>query len=122
MVVASGSDPFCEQAKSFQVAAHAVHEALVHIAHVTEWLQFFNVQPLALSFFHCLNELVPITVPLAGVQGADLGGIKASDYVHEIPLPARGHKVHEVLHWILACNTPSLLRSSGGGPILSCSW
>ena len=88
MVVASGPDPFCEQAKSFQVVACAVHEALVHIAHVTEWLQFFNVQPLALSFFHRLNELVPVTVPLAGVQGADLGGIKASNHVHEIPLPA----------------------------------
>ena len=121
MVVASGPNPSHEQAKFFQVAAHAVHKALVHIAHVTEWLQFFDVQPLALSFFHCLNELVSVTVPLVGVQGADLGGIKASDYVHEIPLPAGGHKVHEVLHWILACNTPSLLRSSGEGPILSCS-
>ena len=120
MVVASGPDPFHEQAKSFQVVARAVHEALGHVAHVTEWLQFFNVQPLALSFFHHLNELVLVAVQLAGVQGANLGGIKASDHVHEIPLPARGHKVHEVLHWILACNTPSLLRSSGG-PILSCS-
>ena len=121
MVVALGSDPSCEQAKSFQVVACAVHEALVHIAHVTEWLQFFDVQPLALTFFHRLNELVTIAVPLVGIQRANLGGIKASDYVHEIPLPARGHKVHEVFHRILACNTPSLLRSLGGGPILSCS-
>ena len=121
MVVASGPDPFCEQAKSFQVVASAVHEALGHIAHVTEWLQFFDVQPLALTFFHCLNELVPITASLAGVQWANLGGIKASNHVHEIPLPARGHKVHEVLHQILACNTPLLLRSLGGGPIFSCS-
>ena len=113
MVVALGPDPFCEQAKSFQVVARAVHEALGHIAHVTEWLQFLNVQPLALSFFHRLNELVPVAVPLAGVQRADLGGIKASNHVHEIPLPAGGHKVHEVLHRILAYNTPSLLRSSG---------
>ena len=121
MVVALGPDPFCEQAKSFQVAASAVHEALGHIAHVTEWVQFFDVQPLALTFFHHLNKLVLVTVPLAGVQGANLGGIKASDHVHEIPLPAGGHEVHEVLHRILACNTPSLLRSLGGGPILSCS-
>ena len=121
MVVALGPDPSCEQAKFFQVVACAVHEALVHIVHVMEWLQFFDVQPLALTFFHCLNELVPVTVPLAGVQGADLGGIKASDYVHEIPLPARRHEVHEVLHRILTCNTPLPLRSSGGGPILSCS-
>ena len=121
MVVASGPDPFCEQAKSFQAVASAVHEALGQVAHVTEWLQFFDVQPLTLMLLHCLNELVPVTVPLAGVQGADLGGIKASNHVHEIPLLARGHKVHEVLHRILACNTPSLLRSSGGGPILSCS-
>ena len=121
MVVALGHDPSCEQAKSFQVVAHAVHEALVHIAHVTEWLQFFNVQPLALSFFHHLNELVPVAVPLTGVQGANLGGIKASNYVHEIRLPPGGHKVHEVLHRILACNTPSPLRSLGGGPILPCS-
>ena len=69
MVVASGPDPFREQAKSFQVVARAVHKALVHIAHVTEWLQFFDVQPLTLLFFLCLNELVPVTVPLAGVQG-----------------------------------------------------
>ena len=121
MVVASGPDPSHEQAKSFQVVARAVHEALVHIAHVTEWLQFIDVQPLALSFFHCLNEHVLVAVPLAGVQGVDLECIKASDYVHEIPLPPRGHKVHEVLHRILACNTPSPLRSSGGGPILPCS-
>ena len=121
MVVASGSDPSHEQAKSFQVVAHAVHEAVVNIAHVMEWLQFFDVQPLALSFFHRLNELVPVTVPLMSVQEADLGGIKASDYVHEIPLPPRGHKVHEVLHRILACNTPSPLKSLGGGPILPCS-
>ena len=106
MVVASGPDPFCEQAKSFQVAASAVHEALSHIVHVTKWLQFFDVQPLALTLFHHLNELVPVAVPLACVQGADLGGIKASDHVHEIPLPARGHEVHEVLHQILTCNTP----------------
>ena len=121
MVVASGPDPSREQAKSFQVAARAVHEALVHIAHVPEWLQFFDVQPLALTFFHRLDELVPVTMPLAGVQGAYLGGIKASNYVHEIPLPPGGYKVHEVLHRILACNTPSLLRSLGGEPILSCS-
>ena len=121
VVVALGPDPSHEQAKSFQVAARAVHKALVHIVHVTEWLQFFDVQPLALSFFHRLNELVPVTVPLAGVQWADLGGMKASDYVHEIPLPPGGHKVHEVLHRILACNTPSPLRPSGGGPILPCS-
>ena len=121
MVVALGPDPFCEQAKSFQVVARAVHEALGHIAHVMEWLQFFTVQPLALSFFHRLNELVPVAVPLAGIQGSNLGGIKASDHVHEIPLPAGGHKVHEVLQRILACNTPSLLRSLGGGPIPSCS-
>ena len=121
MVVTSGPDQFCEQAKSFQVAASAVHEALGHIAHVTEWCQFFNVQPLTLTFFHRLNELVPVAVPLAGVQGADLEGIKASDHVHEVPLPAGGHKVHEVLHRILACNTPSLFRSPGGEPILSCS-
>ena len=121
MVVALGPDPSCEQAKSFQVAACAVHEALVHIAHVTEWLQFFDVQPLALSFFHHLNELVPVAVPLTDVQGADLGGIKASDYVHEIPLPPGGHKVHEVLHRILAGDIPSPLRSLGGGPILPCS-
>ena len=120
MVVASGPDPSCEQAKSFQVVARAVHEALVHIAHVTEWLQFFDVQLLTLSFFHRLNELVPVTVPLMGVQGANLGGIKASDYVHEIPLPPGGHKVHEVLHRILTCNTPLPLRSLGGGPILPC--
>ena len=120
MVVTLGPDPFCEQAKSFQVAASAVHEALGHIVHVTEWCQFFNVQPFALMFFHHLNELVPVTVSLAGVQGADLGGIKASDHVYEVPLPAGGHEVHEVLHRILACNTPSLFRSSGGGPILSC--
>ena len=106
MVVTSGPDPFPEQAKSFQVTASAVHKALGHIAHVTEWCQFFNVQPLALMFFHRLNELVPVTVPLVGVQGANLGGIKASDHVHEVPLPARGHEVHEVPHWILACNTP----------------
>ena len=43
MVVASGPDPFREQAKSLQVAASAVHKALGHIAHVTEWCQFFNV-------------------------------------------------------------------------------
>ena len=109
------------QAKCRQAVARAVHEALVHVAHVTEWLKFFDVQPLALLFFHCLNKLVPVTVPLVGVQGADLGGIEASDYVHEIPLPPRGHKVHEVLHRILACNTPSPLRSSGGGLILPCS-
>ena len=121
MVVASGPDPSHELAKSLQAAACAVHEALVHIAYVTEWLQFFNVQPLTLSFFHRLNELVPVIVPLAGVQGANLGSIKASNYVHEISLPARGHKVHEVLHRILACDTPSLLRSLGGGPVLSCS-
>ena len=120
MVVASGPDPFCEHTKSFQVVARAVHEAPVHIAHVTEWLQFFDVQPLTLLFFHHLNELVPVTVPLAGVQGADLGSIKASDHVYEIPLPAGGHKVHEVLHQILTCDTPLLLRSSGGGPVLSC--
>ena len=112
MVVASGPDPSCEQAKSFQVVAHAVHKALVHIAHVMEWLQFFDVQPLALSFFHQLNELVPVTVPLTGIQGTDLGCIKASDYVHEIPLPPGGHKVHEVLHRILTGNTPLPLRSS----------
>ena len=121
MVVASGPDPSHEQAKSLQAVARAVHEALVHIAHVMEWLQFFNVQPLTLSFFHHLNELVPVAVPLAGVQGANLGSIKASDHVYEIPLPAKGHKVHEVLHRILAYDTPSLLRSSGGGPALSCS-
>ena len=121
VVVASGPDPSREQAKSFQVVARAVHETLVHIVHVTEWLQFFDVQPLTLSFFHHLNELVPVAVPLAGVQGADLGGKKASDYVHEIPLPPGGHKVHEVLHWILTCNTPSPLRPLGGGPILPCS-
>ena len=67
VVVASGPDPSHEQAKSFQVAAHAVQEALVHIAHVTEWLQFFDVQPLTLLFFHHLNELVPVAVPLVGV-------------------------------------------------------
>ena len=88
-------------------------------AHVTEWHQFFNVQPLPLTFFHCLNELVPVTVLLAGVQEANLGGIKASDHVHEVPLPAGGHKVHEVLHRILTCNTPSRFRSLGGGPVLS---
>ena len=121
MIVALGPDPSHEQAKSFQVAARAVHEALVHIMHVTKWLKFFDVQPLTLSFFHHLNEIVPVAVPLAGVQGADLGGIEASDYVHEIPLPPRGHKVHEVLHRILACNTSSPLRSLGGGPILPCS-
>ena len=119
MVITSGPDPFCEQAKSFQVAASVVHEALFHIAHVTEWRQFFNVQPLTLMFFHSLNELVPVAVPLVGVQGANLGGIKASDHVHEVPVPAGGHKVHEVLHQILTCNTPSLFRSPGGGPILS---
>ena len=70
MVVALEPDPSHEHAKSLQVAARAVHEAPVHITHVTEWLQFFDVQPLALSFFHHLNELVPVTVPLAGVQGA----------------------------------------------------
>ena len=121
MVIALGPDPSHEQAKSLQAAAHAVHEALVHIAHVTEGLQFFDVQPLALSFFHHLNELVPVTIPLTGVQGADLGCIKAADYMHEIPLPPRGHKVHEVLHRILAGDTPLPLRSSGGGPILPCS-
>ena len=121
MVVASGPDPSHEQAKSLQVVACAVHEALVHIAHVTEGLQFFDVQPLTLSLFHRLNELVLVTVPLTGVQGADLGCIKASNHVHEIPLPPGGHKVHEVLHRILAGNTPLPLRSSGGGPILPCS-
>ena len=69
MVVALGPDPFCEQAKSFQVAASAVHEALGHIAHVMEWLQFFDTQPLVLMLSHRLNELVPVAVPLAGVQG-----------------------------------------------------
>ena len=121
MVVALGPDPSCEQAKSFQVVARAVHEALDHIAHVTAGLQFFDVQPLALLFFHRLNELVLVAVPLTGVQGANLECIKASDYVHEIPLPPRGNKVHEVLPRILAGNTPSPLRSSGGGPILPCS-
>ena len=121
MVVASGPDPSHEQAKSLQAAAHDVHEALVHVAHVTEGLQFFDVQPLALSFFHHLNELVLVAIPLTGVQGADLGCIKAANYMHEIPLPPRGHKVHEVLHRILTGNTPSPLRSSGGGPILPCS-
>ena len=120
LVVALGPDPFCEHAKSFQVVAHTVHEAPVHIAHVMEWLQFFDVQPLALLFFHHLNELVLVAVPLAGVQGANLGSIKASDHVYEIPLPAGGNKVHEVFHWILACDAPLLLRSSGGGPVLSC--
>ena len=121
MVVALGPDPSHEQAKSLQAATRAVHKALVHIAHVTEGLQFFDVQPLALSFFHCLSEPVPVAVPLTGVQGADLGCIKASNYVDEIPLPPGGHKVHEVLHRILAGITPSPLRSSGGGLILSCS-
>ena len=121
MVVPLGPDPSREQAKSLQVVARAVHEALAHIAHEMEELQFFDVQPLALLFFHCLNELVPVAVPLMGVQGADLGCIKASNYVHEIPLPPGGHNVHEVLHRILAGNTPSPLRSSGGGPILPCS-
>ena len=88
MVVASEPDSFCEQAKSFQVAASAVHKALGHIAHVMEWCQFFNVQPLTLTFFHRLNELVPVTVPLAGVEGADLGSIKASHHVYKVPLPA----------------------------------
>ena len=59
-------------------------------------------------------------MPLAGVEGADLRGIKASNHVHEVPLPARGHKVHEVLHGIHTCDTPSPFRSSGGGPVLSC--
>ena len=104
MVVALGPNPSHEQAKSCQAVARAVHKTLVHIAHVTEGLQFFDVQPLALSFFHCLNELVPVAVPLMGVQGADLGCIKASNYMHEIPLPPRGHKVHEVLHRILTGN------------------
>ena len=121
MVVASGPDPSHEQAKSLQVVARAVHEALVHIGHVMEGLQFFDVQPLALSFFHRLNELVPVAVPLKGVQGADLGCIKASDHVHEIPLPPGGHKVHEVLHRILTANTPLPLGSLGGGLILPCS-
>ena len=121
IVVALGPDPSCEQAKSLQVAACAVYKALVYIAHVTEGLQFFDVQPLTLSFFHHLSEPVPVTVPLMGVQGADLGCIKASNYVDEIPLPPGGHKVHEVLHRILAGNTPLPLRSSGGGPILPCS-
>ena len=121
MVVASGPDPSHEQAKSLQAAARAVHEALIHIAHVMEGLQFFDVQPLILPFFHHLSEPVPVAVPLTGVQGADLGCIEASDYVDEIPLPPRGHKVHEVLHRILTGNTPSPLRSSGGGPILPCS-
>ena len=121
MVVALGPDPSREQAKSLQAMARAVHEALVHIAHVMEGLQFFDVQPLALSFFHCLSEPVPVAVPLMGVQGADLVCIKASNYVDEIPLPPGGHKVHEVLHRILAGNTPLPLRPSGGGPILPCS-
>ena len=120
MVVASGPDPSREHAKSLQVVARAVHKTLVHIVHVTEWLQFFDVQPLTLSFFHHLNELVPVTVPLAGVQGADLGSIRTSDHVYEIPLPAGGNKAHEVLNRILTCDTPLLLRSSGGGPVLSC--
>ena len=46
MVVALGPDPYREQAKSLQPVAHAVHEALVHIVHVMEGLQFFDVQPL----------------------------------------------------------------------------
>ena len=70
MVVASGPDPSHEQAKSLQAAARAVHEALVHIAHVTEGLQFFDVQPLTFLFFHHLNELVPVAIPLMGAQGA----------------------------------------------------
>ena len=119
MVVALGPDPSREHTKSLQVVARAVHEAPVHIVHVTEWLQFFDVQSLALSFFHHLNELVPVAVPLAGVQGADLGSIKTSDHVYEIPLLAGGNKVHKVLHRILTCDTPSLLRSLGGGPVLS---
>ena len=121
MVVALGPDPSQEQAKSLQAAAHAVHEALVHVVHVMEGLQFFDVQPLALLFFHHLNELVLVAIPLMGVQGANLGCIKAADYMHEIPLPPGGHKVHEVLHRILAGDTPLPLRSSDGGPILPCS-
>ena len=70
--------------------------------------------------FHHLNELVPVAMSLAGVEGADLGGIKAPDHVYEVPLPAGGHKVHEVLHGILTCDTPSPFRSLGGGPVLSC--
>ena len=55
--------------------------------HVAEWHQFFNVQPLALTFFHGLNELVLIAVPLSGIEGGDLGGIKASYHVYKVPLP-----------------------------------
>ena len=87
MVVALGPDPFCMQAKSFYVMASGVQEALGHIMHVAEWYQFFNVQPLTLTFFHGLNELVPIAVPLLGIEGGDLGGIKASHHVYQVPLP-----------------------------------
>ena len=86
MVVALGPDPFCVQAKSFKVTASGVHETFGHTTHVTEWHQFFNVQPLTLMFFHGLNELVPIAVPLSGIEGGDLGGIKASHLVYKVPL------------------------------------
>ena len=67
--------------------ASGVQKALGHITHVAEWHQFFNVQPLTLTFFHGLNELVPIAVPLLGIEGGDLGGIKASHHMHQVPLP-----------------------------------
>ena len=68
--------------------ASGVQKALGHIMHVAEWHQFFNVQPLAiLTFFHGLDELVPITVPLSGIERGDLAGIKASHHMDQVPLP-----------------------------------
>ena len=118
VIVALSSDPPHVEAESMQVMASGVLEALCHVTHIDDRLQFLDVKPLTILI--CLlglKEPVLVTVPLSHIERADLGGIKASHHMYQVPLPPQGHKGHQILHQILACDPPSLFRPSGGRPV-----
>ena len=82
MIITPGPNPTGMQAKPLQLVASGLLKAPGHIGHVLEWLQLFNVQPLAiLAFIHGLDELVLITVPLSAIERGDLAGIKTPNHM-----------------------------------------
>ena len=82
MVVTLGPNPFGMLAKSLQMVAGGLLKAPGDINHVSEWCQFFNVQPLTiLTFFHGLDELVLITLPSSAIERGDLAGIKTPHHM-----------------------------------------
>ena len=64
------------------MVAGGFFKALGHIMHVSEWHQFFNVQPLTiLALIYGPDEFVLIIVPLLAIERGDLAGIKASHHM-----------------------------------------